>query len=307
MRCWACKPGRMRLWEGGISAVCDVRRRWWDASRAFAPDARVGGGPARSSSVGRLRCWRSADARLADRMEARQCRLGAACESGVWGRMVGGRRMRGAQARKLAKKAAKATKSVAKKAAKAAQKIVAGAKAAKSKAAQKQVAKAKKGVNAAQKKLAKAKQSGSKAAIKKAKAALKKAQKQLKKGQKTVRLGCNARVSAAPWDPGQRLWFALLGVQARPYAAMGGRHLCHMRRATALVGCESSVCADARVGGGPAGSPSVGRCAAGVGRCTAGGTHGSPTASARGRMRVRRMGAEGWRSTHAWCAGWQAR
>ena len=115
------------------------------------------------------------------------------------GRRVGGRRMRGAQARKLAKKAAKATKSVAKKAAKAAQKIV-----AKSKAAQKQVAKAKKGVNAAQKKLAKAKQSGSKAAIKKAKAALKKAQKQLKKGQKTVRLGCNARASAAPWDAGQR-------------------------------------------------------------------------------------------------------
>ena len=207
--------------------------------------------------------------------------------------MVGGRRMHGAQARKLAKKAAKATKSATKKAVKA---------------AQKQVAKAKKVVNAAQKKLAKAKQSGSKAAIKKAKAALKKAQKQLKKGQKTVRLGCNARVSAAPWDPGQRLWFALLGVQARPYAAMGGRHLCHMRRATALVGCESSVCAAARVGGAAGGgSPSVGRCAAGVGRCAAGGTHGSPTASARGRMRVRRMGADGWRSTHAWCAGWQAR
>jgi hypothetical protein len=107
--------------------------------------------------------------------------------------------MRGAQARKLAKKAAKATKSVAKKAVKAAKKIVARAK-----AAQKKVAKAKKGVNAAQKKLAKAKQSGSKAAIKKAKAALKKAQKQLKKGQKTVRLGCNARASAAPWDAGQR-------------------------------------------------------------------------------------------------------
>ena len=82
--------------------------------------------------------------------------------------------MRGAQARKLAKKAAKATKSVAKKAAKAAQKIVARAK-----AAQKQVAKAKKGVNAALKKLAKAKQSGSKAAIKKAKATLKKPSRRL--------------------------------------------------------------------------------------------------------------------------------
>ena len=140
-----------------------------------------------------MRGWRNA-------WKPDQRRLGAACESGVWGRRVGGRRMRGAQARKLAKKAAKATKSVAKKAAKAAKKIVAGAK-----AAQKQVAKAKKGVNAAQKKLAKAKQSGSKAAIKKAKAALKKAQKQLKKGQKTVRLGCNARASAAPWDAGQRL------------------------------------------------------------------------------------------------------
>ena len=73
-----------------------------------------------------MRGWRNA-------WKPDQCRLGPACESGVWGRRVGGRRMRGAQARKLAKKAAKATKSVAKK------------------AAQKQVAKAKKGVNAAQK------------------------------------------------------------------------------------------------------------------------------------------------------------
>jgi hypothetical protein len=218
--------------------------------------------------------------------------------------------MRGAQARKLAKKASKATKSVAKKAVKAAQKIVARAKAAKSKAvqkqvakskaAQKQVAKAKKGVNAAQKKLAKAKQSGSKAAIKKAKAALKKAQKQLKKGQKTVRLGCNARASAAPWDAGQRRGL-------RCWACKPGR----MRL---WEGGISAVCdvrrrwwdasrAFAPMRGLEGGRRGAHRSA----DCAAGGTHGSPTASAGGRMRVRCMGAEGWRSTHAWCAGSQAR
>jgi hypothetical protein len=218
--------------------------------------------------------------------------------------------MRGAQARKLAKKASKATKSVAKKAVKAAQKIVARAKAAqkkvaqkqvaKSKAAQKQVAKAKKGVNAAQKKLAKAKQSGSKAAIKKAKAALKKAQKQLKKGQKTVRLGCNARASAAPWDAGQRRGL-------RCWACKPGR----MRL---WEGGISAVCdvrrrwwdasrAFAPMRGLEGGRRGAHRSA----DCAAGGTHGSPTVSAGGRMRVRCMGAEGWRSTHAWCAGSQAR
>jgi hypothetical protein len=199
--------------------------------------------------------------------------------------------MHGAQARKLAKKAAKATKSVAKKAVKAAQKIV---------------AKAKKGVNAAQKKLAKAKQSGSKAAIKKAKAALKKAQKQLKKGQKTVRLGCNARASATPWDAGQRRGLpaspAVCGYLREaflPYATcdgVGGMRVERLRR------CEGW-----RAGGEPIGRPMRGWGSADARLGSADARLAERMeARQRGRMRVRCMGSEGWRSTHAWCAGSQA-
>ena len=191
---------------------------------------------------------------------------------------------------------------------KAAQKIVAGAKAAKSKAvqkqvakskaAQKQVAKAKKGVNAAQKKLAKAKQSGSKAAIKKAKAALKKAQKQLKKGQKTVRLGCNARASAAPWDAGQRLGL-------RCWACKPGRMrlweggisaVCDVRRR--WWDASRAIAPMRGLEGGPGGSPSVGRLRGWRNAWKPDSVGWGPHASV--------WGAEGWRSTHAWCAGSQA-
>ena len=200
--------------------------------------------------------------------------------------------MRGAQARKLTKKAAKATKSATKKAVKA---------------AQKQVAKAKKDVNAAQKKLAKAKQSGSKAAIKKAKAALKKAQKQLKKGQKTVRLGCNARASAAPWDAGQRRGL-------RCWACKPGRMrlweggisaVCDVRRR--WWDASRAVAPMRGLEGGRRGAHRSADARLGSADARLAERMEALTASAGGRMRVRCMGADGWRSTHAWCAGSQAR